>query len=56
MNQKTFCSPVLIALGVLMWNRAGADHQVLTVTSWGGSYERACVKGYHECFSTWLAR
>ena len=42
----------LIALAMLMWNRAGADeHQTLTVVSWGGSYARACVKGYHEQFT-----
>lgn len=51
MNQKTFCSAALIALVLLSWGRARADDQVLTVTSWGGSYERACVKGYHERFT-----
>ena len=50
-HQKTFCSAVLIALALLSWGRARADDQVLTVTSWGGSYERACVKGYHERFT-----
>ena len=42
----------LIALAMLAWNRADADeHQTLTVVSWGGSYARACVKGYHEQFT-----
>ena len=34
-----------------MMGRAVANDQSLTVVSWGGSYARACVKGYHERFT-----
>ncbi len=30
---------------------AGSQERSLTVVSWGGSYARACVKGYHEAFT-----
>ena len=38
-------------LGPLCWSGAAAGEQSLTVVSWGGSYARACVKGYHERFT-----
>ena len=38
------------ALAALMWC-AAANAEFLTVVSWGGSYARACVKGYHEAFT-----
>ncbi len=49
-KQKTVRIAALIALAMLPWGRAVADDPSLTVVSWGGSYERACVKGYHERF------
>ena len=33
------------------WTGASAEDPSLTVVSWGGSYARACVKGYHERFT-----
>ena len=38
------------ALAALMWC-AAVNAESLTVVSWGGSYARACVKGYHEAFT-----
>ena len=38
------------ALAALTWC-AAAVAESLTVVSWGGSYARACVKGYHEAFT-----
>ena len=29
----------------------GSDERAITVVSFGGSYARACVKGYHESFT-----
>ena len=40
-----------IAAALLPWGPAAAEDPSLTVVSWGGSYARACVKGYHERFS-----
>ena len=37
-------------LAALTWC-AAANAESLTVVSWGGSYARACVKGYHEAFT-----
>ncbi len=37
-------------VAMLPWKSAAAEES-LTVVSWGGSYARACVKGYHERFS-----
>ena len=37
-------------LAALMWC-AAANAESLTVVSWGGSYARACVKGYYEAFT-----
>ena len=42
---------VLTALATLISDRAVANDRPLTVVSWGGSYARACVKGYHEAFT-----
>ena len=50
-KQKTFRIAALVALTILMMGRAVANDQSLTVVSWGGSYARACVKGYHERFT-----
>ncbi len=50
MRKKTVRIAALVALAMLMVGRAVADDQSLTVVSWGGSYARACVKGYHERF------
>ena len=47
---KTYRIAVLVALAMLMMAGAFADDERLTVVSWGGSYARACVKGYHERF------
>ena len=38
-------------LAALPWSGAIAEDPSLTVVSWGGSYARACVKGYHERFT-----
>ena len=38
-------------LAMLPWSGAIAEEPSLTVVSWGGSYARACVKGYHERFT-----
>ena len=48
---KTWRIAVLIAAVVLPWRLAFAEDPPLTVVSWGGSYARACVKGYHERFT-----
>ena len=40
----------LLALNTLPATRASAQPQSLTVVSFGGSYSRACEKGYHERF------
>ena len=40
-----------IAAALLPWGPAAAEDPSLTVVSWGGSYARACVKGYHERFT-----
>lgn len=37
------------SLAALTWGAAAAEY--LTVVSWGGSYARACEKGYHEDFT-----
>ena len=37
-------------MAALAWC-APAVAESLTVVSWGGSYARACVKGYHEAFA-----
>lgn len=37
-------------MAALMWC-AAANAESLTVVSWGGSYARACVKGYYEAFT-----
>ena len=42
---------VVVAAAVLPWSSAIAEEQSLTVVSWGGSYARACVKGYHDRFT-----
>ncbi|MCY3766050.1 MAG: ABC transporter substrate-binding protein, partial [Gemmatimonadetes bacterium] len=41
----------LAGLSFLTAGTAAADDRPLTVVSWGGSYARACVKGYHETFT-----
>ncbi len=41
----------LVGLSVLIAGAAVAGDRPLTVVSWGGSYARACVKGYHERFT-----
>ena len=41
----------LVGLSVLIAGAADAGDRPLTVVSWGGSYARACVKGYHELFT-----
>ncbi len=38
-------------LAMLPCSSAIAEDSSLTVVSWGGSYARACVKGYHERFT-----
>ena len=44
------CAAVAV-LAMLPWSAALAEDPSLTVVSWGGSYARACVKGYHERFT-----
>ncbi len=46
-----FSIAALIAAALLPCSSAVAEDQSLTVVSWGGSYARACVKGYHERFT-----
>ena len=41
----------LVGLSLLIASAAVARDRPLTVVSWGGSYARACVKGYHERFT-----
>ncbi len=41
----------LVGLSVLIGAGALAGDRPLTVVSWGGSYARACAKGYHEPFT-----
>ena len=41
----------LAGLSALIAGGALAGDRPLTVVSWGGSYARACVKGYHEQFT-----
>ena len=41
----------LMGLSMLIATAAVAADRPLTVVSWGGSYARACVKGYHERFT-----
>ena len=41
----------LMGLSMLTAVAAVAGDRPLTVVSWGGSYARACVKGYHEAFT-----
>ena len=41
----------LMGLSVLSGAGALAGDRPLTVVSWGGSYARACFKGYHEAFT-----
>ena len=41
----------LVGLSMLIAGAAVARDRPLTVVSWGGSYARACVKGYHERFT-----
>ena len=50
-QRKTFSIAALIAAALLPCSSAVAEDQSLTVVSWGGSYARACVKGYHERFT-----
>ena len=49
MMSKVVCLAAVLAM--LPWNSATAEDSSLTVVSWGGSYARACVKGYHERFT-----
>ena len=41
----------MAALSLTIVVPAISDDRPLTVVSWGGSYARACVKGYHERFT-----
>ena len=50
-SKTAFYLTVLIALAILTAGRIAAEDRPLTVVSWGGSYARACVKGYHEPFT-----
>ena len=50
-QRKTFCTATMIALAMLTLGCAVSEDRPLTVVSWGGSYARACVKGYHETFT-----
>ena len=45
------CAAVAAVLTMQPWIGAVAEDPSLTVVSWGGSYARACVKGYHERFT-----
>ncbi len=51
MNTKQLLTPLLwlmAVFGPVSWARA---EQTLTVVSFGGSYARACVEGYHKAFT-----
>ena len=50
-QRKTLCTAVLTALAMLTLGCDISEDRPLTVVSWGGSYARACVKGYHEAFT-----
>ena len=50
-QRKTLCTAVITALAMLTLGCAVSEDRPLTVVSWGGSYARACVKGYHEAFT-----
>ena len=41
----------LTAVAGSAWGCVTQAGPSLTVVSWGGSYARACVKGYHERFT-----
>ena len=41
----------VVGLPLIFVIAAAAGDRPLTVVSWGGSYARACVKGYHERFT-----
>ena len=52
MNSTHRCLPNAIALAFLSVIGALATAaESLTVVSWGGSYARACVEGYHKAFT-----
>ena len=54
MNRAFFLKCLLVSATVgltsLPWGHATAQGQSLTVVSWGGSYSRACEKGFIERF------
>ena len=41
----------IVLLAGLSWSCPATSSESLTVASWGGSYDRACQKAYHEPFS-----
>ena len=52
MNSTHRCLPNAIAVAILSAIGALATAaESLTVVSWGGSYARACVEGYHKAFT-----
>ncbi len=50
-QRKALCTAVITALAMLTLGCDISEDRPLTVVSWGGSYARACVEGYHEAFT-----
>ncbi len=40
-----------LPVGERSGDAGGSEERSITVVSWGGSYARACVLGYHEAFT-----
>ena len=51
MHRKKFRIAALISMATLLMPQSSIADQAITVVSWGGSFARACVKGYHERFT-----
>ena len=51
MHGKKLRIAALISMAALLMAQTSTADEAITVVSWGGSYARACVKGYHERFT-----
>ena len=51
MRVRRHCAVAGAALLLQALALEAQEHDYITVTSWGGSYNRACVKAYHERFT-----
>ena len=49
-RSAALCLAAFAGLAVAAGGRTATAADALTVASWGGSYARACVKGYHQPF------